>query len=406
MGMSGGLFFLGFGFFFEPLRQHFNWSRTLLSGAFALTRVESGVFGPLEGYLINRFGPRRVMIVSFILFGAGFALLSLVNSVLTFYLAFVVMAIGAGTAGFPGVMAALANWFRRYRARAFGLSFLGMGLGGVVFPPLLALGIEQYDWRTMAWVCGLFVAVVGIPLSLVVRYKPEPYGYLPDGDAPGSLEAAGEPEKQDEPGRDNRVPGTEYDFTVREALSTWAFWLLSIAHGLSLMVVSVVTLHQVPYLEADLGFSKGSAAVVVMVMTGVSMFGQVAGGVLGDRFPKQIIGALTILGHAGGLVLLATADTYGQVLVSAVVQGLAWGFRTPVLLAMRGEFFGRESFAVIMGFSQAIMMIGMIAGPLLAGYFADNYSYSLGFKLVAAIVLPGFFMLIFLKKPQPKPKSA
>ena len=401
MALGGGLFFSGFGFFFEPIRQHFGWSVTLLSGAFALTRVESGFFGPLEGYLIQRFGPRVVMTVAFVTFGLGFVLLSRVNSPLTFYFAFFVLAIGAGSAGFSAVMACINNWFRRKRASAIGFAMLGMGFGGVVFPPILAFGFDNYSWKTVSLACGVSVLVVGVAISRVVRYNPEPYGYLPDGVRSGENEelATGSSQTAAAMGH-RREPPAEYDFGVLEALKTRAFWLMSIGHAMALLVISTVSLHQVPFLETQLGFSKATTAVVVMVMMGTSMFGQIAGGYIGDRLPKNYLVAVTILGHSGGLFLLATADGYPQVMVSAVVQGLAWGVRSPVLTSMRGDYFGRRSFAVIMGFSQGVTMVGMVIGPLLSGYFADHFSYELGFKVIAASTAPGVLMFIWLKNPQ------
>jgi MFS family permease len=275
-----------------------------------------------------------------------------------------------------------------------------MGLGGVIFPPLLALGIDNLGWQATAVYCGIFIMAVGIPLSRVVRFKPEPYGYLPDGDKP--VPETPEVETTVEPTTEPQ-PSAEFEYTAREALKTWPFWLIAIGHGLSLMVISVVSIHQVPYLEDELGFTRASAAMVVMVMTGVSMFGQLIGGYIGDRYSKKYIAAATLAGHVVALGLLGIADALPLVLVAAVIQGTAWGFRTPVLIAMRGDYFGRESFAMIMGFSQAVMMIGMIVGPLLSGYFADNYSYSTGFKICAALVIPGIFMFLLLRKPKPKP---
>ena len=407
MGMESGLFSLGFGFFFEPMRRHFGWSRTLLSGAYSLTRVESGIIAPFLGYIIQRFGPRIVIAGSFILFGVGYILLSLVNSPLTFYLAFLVLALGGGSGGFAGVMASINNWFRRKRARAIGFAMLGMGLGGVVYPPLLALGIDNFDWRNTAVALGLFVVAVGVPLSLVVRFNPEPYGYTPDGGRLGpGRPVPGSRNPGDNPIQPRPEELSEPDYTVWEALRTRAFWLMSTGHALALLVISTISLHQVPYLENDLGFSKVSAAQVVMVMTGVNMCGQVIGGFLADRFPKHYIVAGTLLGHSLGLLLLASADSYGQVMFSAVVQGLAWGIRSPSLISMRGDYFGRRAFPMIMGLSHVVMTVGMVLGPLIAGYLADQSSYSVGFEVVAVCTLPGTLVFFLLKKPEPGPSRA
>ena len=294
MALGGGLFFTGFGFFFEPIRQHFGWSRTLLSGAYALTRVESGFFGPVEGYLIQRFGPRATMTVAFVVFGLGYVLLSRVNSPLTFYLTFIVLATGAGSAGFSAVMASINNWFRRKRAHAIGFAMLGMGLGGVVFPPILAFGLDNYSWQTVSLASGVFVVAVGVAISRIVRYNPEPYGYLPDGVRPSSNEMPATESGHTASARERpRELPAEYDFSVMEALKTRAFWLMSIGHAMALLVISAVSLHQVAFLETELGFSKATTAVVVMVLMANSMVGQLAGGFVGDRFPKNYVVAAT-----------------------------------------------------------------------------------------------------------------
>ncbi len=133
MTLSSGLFFNGFGFYFLPIQSQFGWSSTAMSGAVSLSRLESGLLGPLEGYLIQRYGPQRVMFVGFIVFALGFVLLSRSTHIVTFYAAILVMALGSGLAGFAAVVAAINNWFRRNRTKAFGISMLGLGLGGVIF---------------------------------------------------------------------------------------------------------------------------------------------------------------------------------------------------------------------------------------------------------------------------------
>ena len=167
MAMSSGLFFTGFGFFFEPIRNYFGWNRTVLSGAYAISRIESSLTGPLIGYLIQRFGPRTVMIVSFVIFGAGFILIGRSVSVFTFYIAFIVTATGADPPSFLAVMASINNWFKVNRAKAIGISMLGLGIGGVVFPPLLAFGLNNFSWREVCTASGIFIIVIVSPCEVV-----------------------------------------------------------------------------------------------------------------------------------------------------------------------------------------------------------------------------------------------
>lgn len=400
--LSSGLFFTGFGFFFEPIRTHFGWSRTILSGAYAVSRLESSILGPFLGYLIQKFGPRLVMVIGFIIFGLGYVIISQSNSVIVFYLGFMVLATGADPPGFIGVMTSINNWFFKNRAKAIGFAMLGLGIGGVIFPPLLAFGLDNFTWQSVAFTTGIFVAIVGGVVSLFVRSSPEPYGYLPDG--------VQEDKNRNRPSTPNiprtgtkntQLIGTE-NFTLVNALKTKTFWVISVGHAQALLVVSSTGIHQVPYLENSLGFSKTSAAFAVMLLTSINMIGQLGGGILADKFQKRKLAAFTVLGHTLAVIILALATSTLHIVGYAIIQGLSWGARTPVLTSMRGDYFGRTAFASIMGTSQSIAMVGMVIGPLIVGYCADHYSYETGFYIISALTAPGFILLLTLDDPSPQ----
>tara|TARA_Y100000590_G_scaffold456213_2_gene606370 strand:- start:868 stop:2133 length:1266 start_codon:yes stop_codon:yes gene_type:complete len=401
MAISSGLFFNGFGFFFEPIRNHFAWNRTVLSGAYSISRIESALVGPLIGYLIQRFGAKGVVFFSFLIFGIGFVLIGKSVSVFTFYLAFIITATGAEPPAFIAVMASLNNWFQVNRAKAIGIAMLGLGLGGIIFPPILAYGLNNFTWREVSIASGIFIIIVGSAISVLVRLNPEPYGYLPDG---RTLESARKVSKKNLPTRvteeDRKEDLSDYGFSLTDALKTQAFWFISIGHAQALLVVSVTGLYQVPYLEDSLGFSRDSAAKIVMLLTAVNMFGQLSGGALADRFSKNIIASGTILGHCIGLWILAVAYNYPLIILYAVIQGFSWGVRSPVITSMRGDYFGRKSFPLIMGTSQGIAMIGMVVGPVLVGYIADHYSYSIGFRIISLMTMPGVILFLCIKQPR------
>ena len=401
MTLSSGLFFNGFGFYFLPIQTQFGWSSTAMSGAVSLSRLESGLLGPLEGYLIQRYGPQRIMLVGFVVFALGFVLLSRSNHILVFYAAILVMALGSGLAGFAAVVAAINNWFRRNRTKAFGISMLGLGLGGVIFSSLLAWSIAEFGWQFTALASGALLLILGLPIAGIVRYSPEPYGYLPDGDSPQEDAESSAGEKP----RRGVEPPSDEDFTWKEALQTPAFWIISVCHALALVAISATGVHQVAYMEEDLGLSGPSAALVVVVLSTVMMLCQPVGGVLGDRYSKKHIAALCLLGHGAAMALLAMATGFGFLMVYAVVQGLSWGTRGPIITAMRGDYFGRKDFALINGYSQVIMMMGMIVGPLLAGFMKDNYSYQGGFLIIAGLVGAGSLLFLVMRQPRKKSTS-
>ncbi len=387
VGAAGGVQFLSaflwmqsYGAYVVLLQQEFGWSKTLVAGAFAFTRIESGILGPIQGWLVDRYGPRSVLTVGTVLFGIGFMMFSQVDTLLEFYLVFALIALGSSLGGFATVIVALVNWFNRHRAKAVAISQMGYSFGGFCVP-LLILCLEAFGWRTTAFYSGILVIILGIPMVQLVRHRPRDYGDRVDGDV-ADEDAAGDDQAL--------LSRTGVDFTARQAMRTASFWLISGGHACALLSVSAVLVHLVPQLTGGLGFSLTTAGLFVAVLTGFQLIGQLLGGVLGDRFNKRLICVLCMFGHAAGLVLLAYATDLWMVLGCTVLHGLAWGIRGPLMVALRADYFGPSSFGTIMGFSSLIVMLGMSGGPVYAGYLADLYGdYQLAFATLALSALAG-----------------
>lgn len=179
--LGSGFFYYGLSTFFLPLTRDFGWSRALTSSAFSLHRLEGGIIAPVVGFAFDRLGPRRLVTLGVALAGAGFVILSQVGSFAGFVLSVLVASAGF-SCGFGAVgMATVANWFIRRRTTALGLLMTGSGAGGLMVP-VLAWLIENHGWRAAALAVGVVIWLFGLPLSQVVRHRPEAYGLLPDGD--------------------------------------------------------------------------------------------------------------------------------------------------------------------------------------------------------------------------------
>ena len=390
--IQGSLLFLSFGAYFTQLEATFGWSRTALSGAFSLSRVESGLLGPLHGYWVDRYGPRLVLQVGTVIFGIGFFMLSRIDTLWQFYVAFLVIAIGASLAGFLTLNTALANWFIRRRARAMSIAQTGLGAAGI-FAVGVAWLLETYGWRTTFVIAGVLILVIGLPLSTLFHHRPEDVGLLPDGRLPeDDLRQVGD-------NTATRYLSDEVDFTLREAMRDRSFWFISLGHGAALFVVAGLQAHLVLHLQ-DLGWTLTGAAAIIPLLTLTSVVGQLAAGAFGDRYSKRMIAAVAMLGHAAAMFLLSFSDASPAIVAAAIVHGLAWGARGPLMTAIRAEYYGRRNFAKIMGTSSLIVQLGTVIGPLFAGYVFDQTgSYQLAFLTLGSLTGASSIFFVLARRP-------
>jgi MFS family permease len=389
--LSAGLLQQAFGSYIVLLQADFGWNRTALSGAFSLARVEDGLLGPFQGWLLDRLGPRAVMRAGMVVFAAGFFVFARINSVPAFYGAYVLMAIGASLAGFLSITTVIVNWFERQRQTAMGIALLGTAIGGFSLP-LVVWGLETLGWRAVANISGIIVLAVGLPLTQIIRQRPEPYGYLPDGRQPRAADSgASEASSPSAP--------AEVSFTAREAVRTRAFWLISLAHAGSVLVVSVVQVHFTAHLVGSLGYSLGLAAAMTTIMTAANFVGRPLGGWIAGRVGSRLVIIVCMLMHATSLLALAYSSSVAVIVGFAVANGLAWGARVPVIVTMRAEYFGSKSFGAIMGLSTSVVTVASVSAPLLAGLSYDlTGSYVFGFTALAISAALGSLFVVFLPK--------
>jgi MFS family permease len=380
--LLSGLWVQLYGTYAAIWRSEFGWSKTTLALAYALQRIESGLLGPIQGYLVQRFGSRTVVRVGVLLLGGGLLGIARVTDLGTFIAMALVVGVGLALMGMLTLTAAVVNWFDRQRATALAVMGMGMSIGGLVIP-LLAWLILAVGWRTTATLSGLLVLTAGLALSYLIRNDPESRGLRPDGVAA-------------------EAPVTEVlpSFTAFSALRTRAFWFLGLGHAFAVMGVSAVLVHLVVYLTEEGGFALTHAAAIFSLMTAFSLAGQLLGGVMGDRFDKRKMAAGAMLGQVAALALLASGTGRVAVVLFAAIQGLAWGGRAPLMSALRADYFGRASFASILGYSSMIIMAGSMIGPIVLGAIADSTdSYRSGFALLALIALLGAGMFWFATPP-------
>jgi MFS family permease len=388
--LQGALFFQSFGVYVVAWTEDLGWSLTAVSSGYALITLLSGLLGLVHGRLLERAGARRVVLGGMLLLSGGMDLLSTVTTLPGFYAAMAVTGVGLSTSGFLSIVTAIVPWFERRRSTALSLMSIGISLGGL-FVPLVATTVLGIGWRPSLQLAALVFLLSAVPLAILMRRPPAAYGQRPDG-APtrgGSAATAMHPPATPPTAigaTDHPTEPEGRDHTLGEAVRTRAFWLLGIGHGVALLVVATVTVHLIPHLADGVGFSLQRAAAMVALVTVMSAAGQLVGGPLGDRFDKRRIAVWAMLGHALALLVLAWGPGESAVVVFAVVHGLAWGIRGPLMTSLRADYFGTRHFGSIMGASVMLITVGQLVGPILAGTMTDLLGdYRLAFTAVAGI---------------------
>ena len=390
--------FQGVGTFFVALERAFGWNRTTLSGAFALARAEGALLGPLEGFLVDRLGTRRMVIVGYLVMGLGFIFYSQIQTVLHFYVAYIAISLGSGVGGWIAFVTLINNWFSRRRALAMSIAVSGIQLGGFLVP-LMAWGIESHGFRMTALGIGIVLIVVAVPASRFVRNLPEDVGSLPDGAPIRRTAGASGSSTQSDSGD---VP----DMTPRQALKTVSFWVIAVARLTSVVSIVSLSVHLVPKLT-DSGISLITANFVVTLYTFVAFLTGFLAGYLADRSSKVIVLFVCMLLQALAMGILTFTDTLPMAVVFAVLWGAGFGGRVPLLTAIVGDYFGRRHFGSILGMNMVPSNIAMIFAPLFAGFMFDlRQSYFIPFATFTIMGFIGAFVILLARQPDPLQERA
>ena len=391
--MGGGVYFYGFSVFFLPIKEALKLSSASTSLIFSLSRAEGAIEGPLAGYLIDRYGPRRMLTVGSLIVAVGYILLSRVNSFATFLIVYLGIVSLAFNAAFSGsTMAVVNNWFVRRKGLAMAISIAAFSLGGSIIAPLLALGIHHLGWRTALILSGVLLAAIVVPFAQLLKPSPEAMGLQPDGDNPNSKMA--EEDKSDE------VNEEVVDFTVREAFKTKSYWILAIGTMLRTGTLGTIIVHFVPMMVWK-GNSEQSAAMMLGILAFLSIPMRIGIGWLGDRWSRpKILSAGMALG-AISLLWLQNAQGVREIwifiCVFAVVEGLS-----ALNWALVGDYFGRKRFATLRGFLSLVYSWGMIIMPVLAGYIFDRTdSYTIVIWIFIGMYVAGTLIFALIQKPKP-----
>ena len=369
----------GFTVFFLPILRDYGVSRTLLSGAFSLRQLESGFLSPLVGFLVDRIGPRKVILTGVVLAGFGLICTGLSPNIWCFYIAFLVMSGGVSGASHGVSWAVMvARWFDRKRGRATSLAFMGGAIGG---PGVILVAglVGAIGWRSSTLLLGIGLLLVGVPLSFVARSNPEKYGYRPDGD------------NEDIPaGSDTQVTevldAQEPVVTVRKAIQSAHFWALVVVLGIQQISMGGLHAHQIAYFQ-DIGFSATQAAATVAIAFSVSALGRLAAGILTDLTDWRRVFAAVIVGQVTALAILANVSMFWHAMVFSVILGFSHGMMVPLRPIIAGRLFGIGNLGAIYGAVDGAVVAAGVVGPIYMGWTFDTFgTYVPSFYILAVIL--------------------
>jgi len=391
----GSVVFFGFTAFVTPIEASFpSWPRAILSLSTSFRGMESGLLAPFAGKLVDRYGPRRLIFVGSIIVALSLFMLSKVNSLWMFYLSFIILALGMSTCTLTVPMAAVTNWFHRKLGIAGAFAIVGFGLSGALVPVVRWL-IDTYGWRETFLMLSVGVILIITPISLVFRHRPQPYGYLPDGDVePPALTST--EEVQEGP--------VEKKWRVLEVLSNGVFWRITVTYICQMMVISAVVFHLMPYLES-VGIARTSAGFVTMALALSSIIPRLAFGWLADRYERKMLSTVGLAVVAVSIVLFlnVSAQAFWLLIPFILIYGVGHGGNNALRAPMIVSYFGRANFGTVMGLVMGFCSLGTVLGPPLAGLVWDKMgNYTLAWYVGIGIAIIGMLSVWSLPKVRTK----
>jgi MFS family permease len=368
-----GFALYGLPFFYDFYMKEFGWSRTVVTSGNALGKLlVAPLFGFIAGWLIDRYGPRRMLMAGALMTGSAMIALSLMNSLGLFYIAYIFVALGYVFGGPLPCQVLISRWFSKNRGKAMGIAYLGIGTGGALVPLIAASLENRVGWHLALLTIGFLVIVIAVPLSF----------FLKD---PGV-------KKEESTNISPAVP-------IGVILKNRNFYLLALGSMCSIGAVGGINQHLKLYLR-DLSFSQAQAAQVMSLVLFMSLAGRLLMGFLADLMKRKHVMILIYLIVGFSIPLLLLPDFPGRIYLFAVIFGIGLGGDYMIIPLMAGDLFGVKTLGRVMGIVLVADGLAESLTPMLVGALYNNItnSYSLGFTVVICVALAGAVIVSFLPK--------
>ncbi|BCS34339.1 MFS transporter [Luteitalea sp. TBR-22] len=372
-----GIGLYGLTFFYDFFVKDYGWTRQQVTSGNAYAKLLIGpLFGYLAGYLIDRYGPRRLLLVGILMAGGAMVGLGYVSTLAAFYVCYLFNALGYVFGGPLPVQVLLSRWFTRARGKAMGFAYLGIGIGGTVVPGLAYWLTSTFGWNRAMQVLGLLMITIAWPLAWLVK------------DAPPSYRAA--------------APGSAAATTpLGEVLRTPAFYLLLVGSMCSIGAVGGTMQNLKLYLSLDHPYGQGEIARILSLVLAGSILGRLLMGWLADRWARKHVMLLIYVIVAASIPLLLLADSWTMLHLFALLFGIGLGGDYMIIPLMAADLFGVQRLGRVMGFVLTADGIAEAVSPMLVAGLRDRMgTYRPGFLLLMGLAAVGAAAVALL--PQKK----
>ena len=368
-----GIMFYGLPFFYDFWVKEYGWSRATVTSGNAFAKVSVGLLGFFAGWLIDRFGPRRLMLAGILMGGIALVGLSTVTALWQFYLFYTFNALAYMCAGPLPNQVLTARWFNRTRGKAMGFAYLGIGVGGMLVPQIAKWLNIQFGWHQALVLLGIFTVIISFPMVWIVKEDPEQRS--------AKTTEAGTP-----------VP-------LNKIVRGWPFYLLLIGSMCSIGAVSGANQNLKLFFSLDLNYSQGQSANIISLVLLSSIIGRVLMGWLADRFPKKYVMILIYTLVAGSIPLLYFASAPGMIYLFAFIFGMGLGGDYMIIPLMAAELFGVRIMGRVMGLVLTADGLAEAFSPMLVARLRDTSgNYANGFAALITLAVIGIIAVALLPK--------
>jgi len=367
-----GLSFYGLPFFYDFMVKEFGWSTTTVTSGNAFGKIIIGpLFGFLAGWIIDRFGPKRLMMTGVLMGGIAVIGLSQMTALWMLYFFYLFNAIGYVCGGPLPNQVLLSRWFDKARGKAMGFAYLGIGIGGFVGTRIANRLTQHFGWHSALMMLGILMIVIALPMIWFVKESPD--------DQSTAEKAAEKP------------------VSIGHVVKSWPFYLLAIGSMASIGAVGGTNQHLKLFLSTDQGFSQDESTDIISLVLASSIIGRLLMGFLADRFPKKYVMLLIYTLVSCAIPLLYFTSTPGVIYLFAVVFGIAFGGDYMIIPLMAAELFGLKVMGRVMGLVLTMDGLAEALSPMLVGFLRDqSHNYANGFAALIAMAVIGAIAIALL----------